>query len=622
MKPRFFVGLWLALSLLGCFLDRNKVFAQVQDFESSFDIVNHPEEFIPNWSANELRATAARVFQASGEGRGGSKALGVQPISSFNGEIYFKTSTLDLIDPKITFFAKTRQNGSGNRPAVVEISFSTDFQNFQSKIQVGDDSSFPNRNTAYSLYEIEVPIQFHELEILILKIEIKYGPGSGSAARFFMDDFGIFNGDQMVDPIQISSARLLDPYVVEVVLDRKVLKPTLSQVNLGSYVIEEMIFHTDTSLMLISSSMIDAEKVWLNLEKMVDLNGRLTDEIEFEIDNSEIKIGKILVLASDLLSISFSQPFLPASVSQSSHYLINGIPPSAFELSDNGFTVFLSLERELVLSERVEVRVHNIQNIQGEKMEAMQSKSFVYQDFVNAVYLESKTKLWVIHDFDLDPNSVQEASFSVLDNPNYTFAISFPEPHIIQLESEQAFEEEQVFTLILGPRQNARGYTVPGSKRDFVWDDTPPELVSVFPVKNDKILLVFSEALDPVFAIIPSNFHINNVNPTSILIQPNPHQLILEWGIEFVEGMEYSMAINGISDLHGNVAEPLIYSFSFTFPDKLGFKEILINEVMAAPRAGNSLPNVEYVEAGLSRRTSIGQFKKGNYNSFRYFGPG
>jgi hypothetical protein len=88
MKPRYFVGLWLALTLLGCFLDRNKVFAQVQDFESSFDIVNHPEEFLPNWSANELRNTAARVFQASGEGRNGSKALGVQPISSFNGEIY------------------------------------------------------------------------------------------------------------------------------------------------------------------------------------------------------------------------------------------------------------------------------------------------------------------------------------------------------------------------------------------------------------------------------------------------------------------------------------------------------------------------------------------------------
>jgi hypothetical protein len=596
MKPRFFVGVWLALTLLGCFLDRNKVFAQVQDFESSFDIVNHPEEFLPNWSANELRNTAARVFQASGEGRNGSKALGVQPISSFNGEIYFRTSSLDLVDPKITFFGKTRQNGTGNRPAIVEVSFSKDFQVFESKTQVGSNVSFPNLNTAYSLYEIAVPEQFFDQELLVLKIEVKYGPGTGSAARFFMDDFGVFHGDQIVDPIQVKSAVLLDPYSVEVVLDRKVLEPTLSQVNLGRYPINELIFHTDTSFVVVSSSLIQEERIWLNLERIQESDGRMTDEIEYEIGNTEIKIGEIIIETPDRLSISFSQPFLAASVSQSSHFKINGIPPAEIELSENGFSVLLSLGKELVLGEKVDIEVSNIQNLQGQIMSGVQRKSFHYHDFVEAFYLESETKLMIFHEIDLDMSSVNVAEFTVEDNPDYNFSISFPKPNIIQLESNMAFPEGQVFTFQMGVRKSVRGYMIPGSKRDFVWDTTPPELVNVLPVNRNKILAVFSEPLDPVFALIPTIYGINSIPPTSISLQSNPNQLIIEWGFQFEEGKEYTLTIDGVSDLNGNFTNNLFYPFSFTDPDKLTFKEIVINEVMAAPRAGNSLPNVEYVE--------------------------
>jgi hypothetical protein len=596
MEPKFFVGVLLALSLLGCFLDRNKVFAQVQDFESSFDIVNHPEEFLSNWSANELRSTAARIFQASGEGRNGSKALGVQPISSFNGEIFVRISSLDLIDPKITFFAKTRQNGTGNRPAIVEVYFSVDDQDFGSKIQVGTDSSFPNRNTEYRLYEIAIPDQFHDLETVVLKIEVKYGPGTGSAARFFVDDFGIFNGDQMVDPIQVKSAALLDPYSVEVVLDRKVREPSISQMSLGKYQVDDLIFHTDTSFIVVSSSILADEKIVLNLESMQELDGRMTEELEYLIDNSGIKIGDLFVIRPDRLMVSFSQEYLPASVSQTTHFMVNGAPPYAIDLSENGFTIYLTLENELVLGEEVEVAVNNIQNQNGQEMAGIQKRSFIYQDFIENVFLESETKLLIVHEVDIDLNSLKAIGFKVEDYPEYGFIVSFPEVNIIQLESNKAFPEGQVFTLQMDARKNTRGYAIPGSNRDFVWDNTAPEIVNVFPVNTEKILVVFSEPLDPVFAVIPSSYNINGVQPISVLMQPNPGQVILDWGFQFENGKEYTLVIDGISDLNGNVAIKLVFTFVFSDPGKLSFKEIVINEVMPAPRAGNRLPNVEYVE--------------------------
>jgi hypothetical protein len=596
MKPRFFVGLLLALSLLGFFLNRNKVFAQVQDFESSFDIVNHPEEFLPNWSANELRSSASRVFQASGEGLNGSKALGVQPISSFKGELYIRASTINLLDPKVAFFGKTRQNGTGNRPAIVEVSFSIDFQNFGSKIQIVPENTFPNRNTDYRLYEIPISDEYHDQEELILKVEIKYGPGTGSAARFFMDDFGIFNGDQMVDPIKISSVALLDPYSVQVVLDRKVREPTISQVSLGKYQLDDLIFHTDTSFVVVSSSILADEKIVLNLESMQELDGRMTDELEYVIDNSGIKIGDLLVISPDRLMVSFSQEYLPASVSQTTHLMVNGAPPSAIDLSENGFTIYLTLDKELVLGEKVEVAVNNIQNQNRQGMAGIQRRSFMYRDFVENVFLESETKLLIIHEVDIDPNTFNAKGFKVEDFPEYDFSVSFPEPNIIQLENNKPFPEGQVFTLQMDVRKNARGYAIPGSNRDFVWDNTAPELVNVISVSKEKILAVFSESLDPVFALIPSTYQINDQHPITVLLQPNPNQLMLEWGFQFEEGQGYKLEIVRISDLNGNFANNILYSFDFSNPGKLAFKEIVINEVMAAPRAGNSLPNVEYVE--------------------------
>ena len=118
MRTLWFLWGFIAFSLLGfMFFETSQTFAQVQDFESNFEIVNHPDEFLPFWSANEVRSTSARVFQINQEGRNSSRALAVQPISTFNGIIYTQVNLSNIVDPKIAFFAKTIQNGSGSRSA-------------------------------------------------------------------------------------------------------------------------------------------------------------------------------------------------------------------------------------------------------------------------------------------------------------------------------------------------------------------------------------------------------------------------------------------------------------------------------------------------------------------------
>src|SRR5690554_2972099 len=159
MKGFTFVWGFVAFSILGlAFFPKTEIFDTLQDFESNFNITNHPEEFLPNWSANEVRGTPARVFQAAGEGLVGSQALGVQTTGSFNAEIYTKTTTIGLESNRITLKAKTNKNGSGNRPVYVYYSFSADEGNsFTDKQQLGDRVTFQNTDSPYQEYELFIP---------------------------------------------------------------------------------------------------------------------------------------------------------------------------------------------------------------------------------------------------------------------------------------------------------------------------------------------------------------------------------------------------------------------------------------------------------------------------------
>jgi hypothetical protein len=97
---------------------------QNQDFESPFQLVNAPLEFLPGWTANQVSSSASRIFQALGLGLEGSKALAVQPISTFNGELIVRLSLENLSDPRVKFFARSLKNGTGTRAAEVFYSWS------------------------------------------------------------------------------------------------------------------------------------------------------------------------------------------------------------------------------------------------------------------------------------------------------------------------------------------------------------------------------------------------------------------------------------------------------------------------------------------------------------------
>jgi hypothetical protein len=593
MESRFLVKVLFITFLFQGMFGLAKVYSQVQDFEESFVIVNHPSEFLENWSANDVRSTAARVFQAAGEGLKGSKALAVQPISSFNGVIYFQTNTLGMLDPKIAFFAKSKQSGTGTRPAMLEISFAKSTSGpFQNLTAIGSNQTFPNQNTEYQLFENPIPKDFHESE-LVIKIEVKYGSGTGSSARFFMDDFGLFEGDEIIDPVQIKSATMQSPYSLEVILDREIKSLTKGQVGIGPYFVEDVLFYTDSSFVVYVNSVIENGNVPIVLQNIEDKKGRIIPEIEFELDNANIKIGKILIENARQTKVSFSHFFLSASVSQTSNFIINGKNPLNVELLPSGFEVLLDLSEELALGKDVQMSVSNIQNQSGTGNPASDLKSFFYTDYVADFFPIDNQAIHIQHTVPLAQGPLK---FEMEGLPDYMFEVNFLKPDLMELKSNLPFEESLTYTLNLPPRPTERGYPIPGSSRDFVWDITPPILVNVIPLSSKKIMAIFSEPLDIVFASVLSKYTILEKNPGSVELQQNGTQAILEWDFDFESGKEYLFKVEGLADLNGNFLSSQSFPFLFVAPPRLNFKDLVVNEIMPAPRSGNTLPNVEYVE--------------------------
>ncbi|WP_166637317.1 lamin tail domain-containing protein [Algoriphagus boseongensis] len=165
-------------------------FSQIQDFEKEFSISSYPDEFLPGWYGNEVRATTSRIFQSLGLGRGGSKALAIQPISTFNGVLWIRLNLEANPSKKVVFWARSQQNGAGNRPALVFYSWGKGLDGeFSGKTQLGSNSEFPNVNQDFRRFILEVPEELGSEEEIILRLEVNYGNGTGSAARWLMDDF-------------------------------------------------------------------------------------------------------------------------------------------------------------------------------------------------------------------------------------------------------------------------------------------------------------------------------------------------------------------------------------------------------------------------------------------------
>ncbi|UJP65555.1 lamin tail domain-containing protein [Mongoliitalea daihaiensis] len=566
---------------------------QIQNFESPFRIVSAPEEFLPNWSANEVRGTAARVFQANGQGRNGSRALAVQPISGFNGQIFIRLDLTSYELPKLAFFARTGVNGTGNRAVEMFMAFSLNGgDSFDDRLQIGTSNTFPNALTSFRLFEVSVPEKYHGASEVFVRIEVNVGLGTGSAARFFMDDFGVFEMDEEVNPLQVTQARLLSPYQFLLEFDRPFILPVSDQVMPEGWSILQMVQQRERFLLLEIGQGLNLDRYALELVDMKDADGLVTGLINVEVDNGQAVLGDAWILSSTRLRLLFSQPFEPSSIVQTSIFSIAGQQPLAIDLLESGYAVDITLTQALSLGELIPVQVGPFRNSAGVTTANSQLSVMYQPTIVDLLVVDDKT----IELYSNEPLTSFVGEFSFWEHATTVTHTILSDGKTIRLALDTPLEEFLVYELLVPLAFTSESVPVPGFSMDVIFDRTPPEITSVLALSINRLLVIFSEPIDRAFAMGLEQFQVDRRFPTRIEFTTNPNELILDFASPFQVDATYSLLYSGIVDLFGNFQEEGSFDFVFREQKTLAFKDIIINELMPAPRSGNTLPNVEYVE--------------------------
>ena len=130
----------------------------------------------------------------------------------------------------------------------------------------------------------------------------------------------------------------------------------------------------------------------------------------------------------------------------------------------------------------------------------------------------------------------------------------------------------------------------------FIVDLSPPVLNEVTVLLYNKLQLDFDEPVDEVFALEAGNYRINNEVGSPMYAEYNGNNrssVILSFSNQILEGVNYTLTIDKLQDMSGNMAENVQYMFSHY---NIHENDIVINEIMADPEPSVGLPAYEYVE--------------------------
>ncbi len=130
-------------------------------------------------------------------------------------------------------------------------------------------------------------------------------------------------------------------------------------------------------------------------------------------------------------------------------------------------------------------------------------------------------------------------------------------------------------------------------------DRIPPSVTEVLVNNNQEIIVKFNEPIESFSATEFSNYQINKGigSPISATFDPeNPNSVTLGLPIPLESTIEYTLTINGVSDLNQNILNNGIINFTYFDVQNAEPGDLIITEIFADPTPSKGLPEAEFFE--------------------------
>lgn len=128
-------------------------------------------------------------------------------------------------------------------------------------------------------------------------------------------------------------------------------------------------------------------------------------------------------------------------------------------------------------------------------------------------------------------------------------------------------------------------------------DNIPPKLLTVSPISNNSLNIIFDEEINAITAENINNYQLSNNSINTAQISPfSSNTIQLDLGTPLTDGVTYTLAISNISDLLGNTITSTSIDFTYFLIKKATAYDVLVNEIMADPIPPVGLPIEEFIE--------------------------
>lgn len=130
---------------------------------------------------------------------------------------------------------------------------------------------------------------------------------------------------------------------------------------------------------------------------------------------------------------------------------------------------------------------------------------------------------------------------------------------------------------------------------DYIFDTIPPQIVSTTVTSNNSVQLLASEVIDPATAI-SANFQLSpgDLPPENVTV--NNDSIFLQFASNFISGTEYTLSVNSLSDLAGNILTDTSSTFFYFEVEEADVGDVIISEFFPDPTPAFGLPEAEFVE--------------------------
>lgn len=562
---------WLGLSFLFISISLSgqiSTFPYSESFEETFT-TGTDVSFITNWKGNTV-ANSNRIFQGS-DARTSASSLNIIPISSFSGELQVALNLTGVNNPKISFYAYSKKNGSSSSSRPVILKFSTSIDGgatFLDEEQIGDDSTFPNDNsTSYTNYQYELPAEATNSDNVIVKITATRGSGKGSAAELIMDDFLIESQNL---PLALESVTSHSSNSVEITFNQGVTETSIS--NIGNYTIDKDITIYEATLTASNQVTLTTSEL-SNAEYSIVINniistvtntssGSLTATFSFI---QSLSINELQILNKNTLQVEFNLPLEKQSAENSLNYSLNldgGIPTSA-ELLTGGKTVRLSFSNALDENEYT----LNINRVRDESTLTIASdlkSTFSYLPLrIDTLIVESNSKIVVTFNKNISEASATESSNYQIDKEVIISGTELIAPNQVAIITSPLSNGE--YMLILSEVKDDISITDYEDLTKAFSFIEPLSITNVEVKDRHTIEVVFNLDLDKISAENPLHYQVDlsieNPISTELLSAKNTVNLTFASALD---DNDYELTINGVKD-ESTLAEASALTAQFSY---------------------------------------------------------